>query len=179
MEAVELINSFVKVIKDSENDGNKISVIDTYDILKNIKDIEPLFAERYLEDWINYCRMRKPGYVIEDIIIIMNLGKMGIFGQFKAYDTETLQDWLFKYGIKQNSKEDPSTKRNYYLGEANRLINRRSFERPAGSVSLADLKNKYGADYMKENFPNLVAVLKGASDIGIRVDSIPVTNKKH
>lgn len=179
MEAAELINSFIKIIKDSGDPDNKIGHIDTYDILREVRDIEPMFSERHIEDWIEYCKMRKPGYIIEDLIIIFSLGKVGVFGQFTAYDSETLKDWLFQYGIKHQSKEDPTSKRNYYLGEAVKMIERRIRENKVESISLAELKNKEGVKYMKENFPFLIGLLKKNYTIGENIEDIPITNKKY
>ena len=83
MEKIDLMHSFAKVIQDSADEENKISQFDSYDVYIKLKElVKDKFGERYMIDWIDYCKIRKPGYVIEDLKIILQLGMGSIFGQF-------------------------------------------------------------------------------------------------
>lgn len=177
-ETLEIIEALEKVIIDSLDEKNKIKNIDQYDIYIQLKGINELFQERFLLDWINYVKFKKPGYVIEDLKIILQLGIAGAFGETVHYDSDVFNDWTYKYGIKYTSKEILSSKRNYYLGEAYKKMSRQpEYDfRNKKYTSLSKLKQKYGTEYMKKYFPNIIKWMKGKIKIGREIDA-PVTYK--
>ena len=177
MKNIEIIKMFTKVIEDSFDEKNKIKNIDdNYDIYIKLKDLTELFQERYILDWIDYIKFKRPGYVIEDLRIILILGVGEFFGVNVSYDIEVLQEWTYQYGIKYISKEQLMSKRNQYLGEASKMIsNQKKFgNHNIVAVSLHKLREKYGDDYIKENFPNTYSLSKGLISIGKDVNA-PVT----
>lgn len=160
METLEIVEQFKKVIIDSLEEKNKIKNLDDYDIYIQLKTIDERIQERFLLEWISYMKFKKPGYVIQDLKIILELGVAGLFGDFVSLDSDILNDWSYKYGIKHISKDIHTSKRNYYLGLAYN-DSRNSKNAKISGTSLSELKKKHGADYMKKNFPNIILGLKG------------------
>lgn len=178
MEYTEIIQAFIKIIEDSFNQKNKICKINQYDIYIKLKDLTEQIQERHVLGWIDYLKYKKPGYVIEDLRVILKLGFGEVFGPAVHYDREVLQDWAYQYGQKWISKEVQSSKRNMYLGEAAKAKKRQLLhqEYDPKYTSLAEMKEKYGAEYMKKYFPNIIALLRGDIEIGCPVEDIPITN---
>ncbi len=175
----DFAESFKQIIIDSFDNRNKIKEMDEYSIYIKLKDIDDRIQERFCLEWIQNMKFKKPGYVIEDLKVILQLGFAGEFGEIGLLDTKDFNDWAYQYGVKWQSKEIQTSRRNQSLREAARILNRpQNFDyNNPNYTNLAEMKKKYGAKYMKKEFPNIIALLKGELEIGHPVESVPTTNR--
>jgi len=198
---------FEAVIKDSMDQKNKIEFIKDSTILVELishaKDIidnigfgtDEGTGNAELLKFIQLVKRYKPGYVIKDFKNMFDLGSAQY--EFNFTDKpenmeqpinlsaqELFEKWFRVYGMRKHRHRDFQenklyiTNRNECLGLAY-IVNirrRRDFENINYS-SLAEIKRRNGIEYMKKNFPNIIAMLKGDISIGIEIENIPVTNE--
>lgn len=131
MEHEQIINSFKVVINDSFIEAHKVrhnqagyilSQIDEH-IRKEINDTPFNYTETMME-LINTIKLKRPGYVNQDIINILILGFNKQFSDDIGFSfhRDTLRKWFWEYGIKRD-KETNWTIRNKWLRETNNYLN--------------------------------------------------------
>ncbi len=196
-----IIDSF-----DEKNKIKSISEFDIYVLVEKsaYNMIEKLslnseteFVKQELLKFIRLIKRYKPGYVIKDIINLFELGaieyefnftektdKLEPIINFSA--SEIFEKWFRVYGMKKHRhlRYDENkvllTNRGECMGLALKDMNKNPIQEYDSNdpkyTSLLALKEKYGVEYMKKYFPNIIALLRGDIKIGCPVEDIPITN---
>ncbi len=198
---------FETVIKDSMDTSNKIEYIKDSTILLELishskAEIENIgfgtdegTGNAELIKFIQLVKRYKPGYVIKDFKNMFDLGSAQY--EFNFTDKpesmeqpinltaqELFEKWFRVYGMRKHRHRDFQenklyiTNRNECLGLAYiaNIRRRKDFEH-INYNPLSKIKEREGVDYMKKNFPNIIAMLKGEISIGEKLKDIPITNE--
>jgi len=198
---------FETVIKDSRDNRNKIEFISSDKIADELMSYSKNTIESIgiggVDDYIlpelirfiDLAKRYKPGYVVKDFKNIFDLGSAGY--EFNFTDKpeklepilnfsaqELFEKWFRVYGMKKHRHIDFTenrlyiTNRNECLGLAYKAnIRRRGDFEKINYNPLSKIKEREGADYMKQNFPNIIALLKGDISIGAKIEDVPMTNE--
>ena len=141
---------WVRIYKDFQDKSKTIGVLDEDIIFDAVNQFAPNFRASDIRRWIDHLRFRKPGYVIKDLELILRMGDTGVFGEY-AYTSETLDLWLFEYGVKKTGgdkweKESGENRRNKLLREAHKYLNEKKRD-----WEINDPKYITMQEYMKRN----------------------------
>ena len=134
MEHETLIQNFKKIILDSFSEKNKIGKNKTSYILNQIErealeivtefDSMPFDFPKVMNDFIDLARVKKPGYVNQDLLNILIFGASKQFdidnekrpGLTLLFDFKLTKRWLFEYGVRKDKITEMSL-RNKWLGD--------------------------------------------------------------
>jgi len=159
-----------------------------YNVIEKLRlNSESEFVKQELIKFIRLIKRYKPGYVIKDIINLFELGaveyefnftektdKLEPIINFSASDI--FEKWFRIYGMKKhrhlNYDENKVLLTN--RGECMKLALQDMNKDPVKEcdykdlkyTNLADMKKKYGGEYMKKHFNNLIRWMKGEVKIG-------------
>jgi len=204
MEIIEQM--FETVIKDSLNESIKIKNMQSETIAselyayskKTIENVGIGSSEEYtfteLVKFIRLVKRYKPGYVVKDFKNMFDLGSIEYEFNFtdkpEKFETilnfsaqELFDKWFRVYGMRRHRHKDFDANKLYVTNrnecmqlciEANKK-HYGDFDKINFSP-LSKIKERNGVEYMKKNFPNIIAILRGDTDIGIPIEDYPVTN---
>jgi len=205
MEVIE--EMFEKVIKDSSDEKNKIKNMSDEHIASSLleyskKTIDSIgigsVDECTISELITFVRLvkrYKPGYVLKDLMNLFDLGSLGYEFNFSDkpeamepiinFSSQELFDkWFRVYGMRRHRHKDFDANKLYVTNRNECIastfeVNKKRYSDfgQIGHSSLSGLKKANGAEYMKKNFPNLIALLRGDTEVGIEIEDIPVTNE--
>ena len=146
----EMMRMTIEVYNDYQDKAKTIGRLDEETIYNEIYQYAMNFNTSYIRQWINHLKFRKPGYVINDLILMLRMGEAGAFGEY-AFTSETLDLWLFEYGVKKTGgdkweKNSGETKRNKFMGEAGKYLNEKKRDWDINDEKYINMQ-----EYMKYN----------------------------
>jgi len=157
----EMMRMIIDVYNDYQDKTKTIGRLDEETIYNEIYQYAMDFNTTTIRQWIGHLKFRKPGYVINDLILMLKMGEAKAFGEY-TLTGETLDLWLFEYGVKKTGgdkweKNSGETKRNKFMGEAMRYLNERKRDWDEHDVKYITMREylKYNPDskldiYLKE-----------------------------
>ena len=184
MEYTELLQSLNIVIEKSFDNKNKIKNMSAEYIKNDIHDdlvnwfIDnnnlPIDFDQSMVKFIDVVKMRRPGYVNQDIINIVRLGVSGQLGDEDIFCYDSLRKWFYEYGIKRIKIDgkDIGTKRNQLLKTAYEEIqaDKNKYREMSGSELI--LYNMKRANNFRDNYPTISAIMRGEIKIGRKIETL-------
>lgn len=166
---------WIEIFYDYQHKDKTIGRLSEESIYDEINQYAENFSNSDIRQWINNLKFRKPGYVINDLVLMLRLGTTSQFGSDYTYSIDTLDLWLFEYGVKKTGgdkweKDGGQTYRNKNLGIAMKYENEKKRD-----WDMHDRKYITMDEYIKRNPDSKLKTYLDQLDNKDKIKEVPKT----